>query len=126
AVTRLTFCNTDTRRCEYLEAVPGPVRERQAVLRLIDTDGDGRLTSADGLSLRLVDLARAVEGELVPANARVSGADWSPGEEILFYSANGPGGMEDLYQITTNGQSNQNLTNSTTVRERRPRFNAGG
>src|SRR5438045_7362222 len=39
AVTRLTFCNTDTRRCEYLEAVPGPVRERQAVLRLIDTDG---------------------------------------------------------------------------------------
>ena len=88
-LTRLTFCNNDSRACEYLEAVPGPARERQAVRRLIDTDGDGKLTSADGESLRILDLARAVEGELVPGNAHVSGADWSPGEEVLFYSAAG-------------------------------------
>ena len=126
SVTRLTFCNTTDRRCEYLESVPGPSRERQAVRRVVDTDGDGKITSADGESLRIVDLARAVEGELVPGNAHVSGADWSPGEEVLYYSAVGSGGVDDLYQITSNGQSNQDLTSSTGVRERRPRFNLGG
>ncbi len=125
-VTRLTFCNTPDRRCEYLEAIPGPSRDRQAVRRLIDTDGDGRITSSDGESLRIVDLARAVEGELVAANAHVSGADWSPGEEVLFYSAAGSGAMDDLYQITSNGQSNQNLTQTGNLRERRPRFNLSG
>src|SRR5207245_5731631 len=126
SLPRLTFCNTTDRRCEYLESVPGPSRERQAVRRVVDTDGDGKITSADGESLRIVDLARAVEGELVPGNAHVSGADWSPGEEVLYYSAVGSGGVDDLYQITSNGQSNQDLTSSTGVRERRPRFNLGG
>jgi hypothetical protein len=126
ALTRLTFCNTADRRCEYLEAVPGSSRTRQAVRRIIDTDGDNRLTATDGESLRIVDLARAVEGELVAANAHVSGADWSPGEEVLYYSAAGQGSLDDLYQITSNGQSNQNLTLSANLRERRPRFNAGG
>jgi Tol biopolymer transport system component len=96
------------------------------VRRLVDTDGDGKITSADGESLRIIDLARAVEGELVNGNAHVSGADWSPGEEVLYYSATGSGGVDDLYQITSNGQSNQDLTSSNGVRERRPRFNLGG
>jgi Tol biopolymer transport system component len=125
-LTRLTFCNTTDRRCDYLETIPGPARNRQAVRRLIDLDNDGRLSAADGESLRILDLSRAVEGELVAGNARVSGADWSPGEEVLYYSAAGQGGIEDLYQITSNGQSNQDLTVSSTVRERRPRFNTGG
>ena len=125
-VTRLTLCNNSDRRCDYLEAIPGPVRNRQAVRRLLDLDGDGRLTAADGESLRILDLGRAVEGELVPGNARVTGADWSPGEELLFYSAAGQGGLDDLYQITSNGQSNQDLTVSSALRERRPRFNTGG
>jgi Tol biopolymer transport system component len=125
-VTRLTFCNTADRRCDYLESIPGTTRARQAVRRLMDTDGDGRLTATDGESLRIVDLARAVEGELVPGNAHVSGADWSPGEEILYYSGVGQTAADDLYQITSNGQSNQNLTNTTGLRERRPRFNLGG
>jgi hypothetical protein len=125
-VTRLTFCNTPDRRCEYLEAIPGTDRQRQAVRRLIDTDGDGRLTATDGESLRIVDLQRGVEGELVPGNAHVSGADWSPGEEILYYSGVGTSAIDDLYQITSNGQSNQNLTNTDALRERRPRFNIGG
>ncbi len=125
-VTRLTFCNTADRQCDYVEAIPGPSRERQAVRRLVDTDGDGKITAADGESLRILDLARAVEGELVSGNAHVSGADWSPGEEVLYYSATGAGGVEDLYQVTSNGQSNQDLTSSTGVRERRPRFNLGG
>jgi Tol biopolymer transport system component len=125
-LTRLTFCNTTDRLCQYIEPVPGPSRERVAVLRLLDTDGDGKLTATDGQSLRLVDLARAVEGELVAANAHVSGADWSPGEEVLFYSAAGANSMDDLYQITSNAQSNSNLTQTTTLRERRPRFNISG
>lgn len=125
-VTRLTFCNNADRRCEYLEAIPGSTRARQAVRRLIDTDGDGRITATDGESLRILDLERAVEGELVAANAHVSGADWSPGEEVLYYSAAGQNALDDLYQISSNGQSNQNLTLTGTLRERRPRFSAGG
>jgi hypothetical protein len=62
----------------------------------------------------------------VPANAKVSGADWSPGEEVLYYSALGTNSMEDLYQITSNAQSNTNLTTTGTAGERRPRFNTGG
>jgi hypothetical protein len=125
-ITRLTFCNTTDRRCEYVESIPSPKRERQAVRRVIDTDGDGKVTASDGESLRIVDLTRAVEGELVSGNAHVSGADWSPGEEVLYYSGVGSGGLEDLYQVSSNGQSNQDLTSSTGVRERRPRFNLGG
>jgi len=118
-VTRLTFCNTADRRCDYLEAIPGTDRARQAVRRLLDSNGDGKVTSADGESLRIVDLNRAVEGELVAGNAHVSGADWSPGEEILYYSAAASATDDDLFQITANGQSNQNLTSTTGQRERR-------
>jgi hypothetical protein len=125
-VTRLTFCNTTDRRCDYLEAIPGADRARQAVRRVLDSNGDGKITSADGESLRIVDLSRAVEGELVPGNAHVTGADWSPGEEILYYSAAATATDDDLYQITSNGQSNQNLTSTTALRERRPRFNLSG
>ena len=125
-VTRLTFCNTTDRRCDYLEAIPGPDRTRQAVRRVLDSDGDGKITAADGTSLRIVDLSRAVEGELVAGNARVSGADWSPGEEILYYSAAASATDDDLFQITSNGQSNQNLTSTAGLRERRPRFNLSG
>ena len=127
-LTRLTLCNTNDRRCDYIEPIPGPSRERVAVRRLMDTDGDNRLTAADGESLRLIDLSRQVEGELVAGNAHVSGADWSPGEEVLFYSAaaSGTSTAEDLYQITSNAQQNANLTSTPNVRERRPRFNSGG
>jgi hypothetical protein len=125
-VTRLTFCNTADRRCDYLEAIPGPARNRQAVRRLLDSNGDGKITAADGESLRILDLSRAVEGELVAGAAHVSGADWSPGEEILYYSAAGSATDDDLFQITSNGQSNQNLTSTTNFRERRPRFNVSG
>jgi len=127
-LTRLTLCNTAERTCDYIEAIPGPSRERQAARRLMDINGDGKLTSADGESLRLLDLSRQVEGELVAGNAHVSGADWSPGEEVLFYSAAGSGTdpADDLYQITSNAQQNSNLTTTAGVRERRPRFNSGG
>lgn len=121
-VTRLTFCNSDVRRCDTLEAALGPDRHRLAVRRVNDRDNNGRLTAEDGEALFMVDLTRGVEGSIVEGGARVSGMDWYPGEEFLFYSAGGMG-VEDLYQINTNGQANQNLTATATLRERRPRFN---
>src|SRR5262249_7968202 len=38
----------------------------------------------------------------------------------------GANANEDIYQITSNAQSNSNLTSTPSARERRPRFNTGG
>src|SRR5688500_20173769 len=41
-LTRLTFCNTDPRRCDNVEAAPSPERERLAMLRgSNDRNNDG-------------------------------------------------------------------------------------
>jgi Tol biopolymer transport system component len=126
-LTRLTFCNTDPRRCDNVEAAPSPERERLALLRVSnDSNNDGRLTPADGAALVFVDLARGTEVELVPATAQVSGADWSPLNEFIIYSALGEGGREDLWLMEPNGQGNANRTSTATVAERRPRFNTAG
>ena len=123
-LTRLTFCNTDPRRCDNIEAAPSPERQRMAVRRVsADPDKDGRLTPADGEALMFVDLARGTEAELVPANARVSGMDWSPLGDFIIYSALGEGGLEDLWIMDPNGQNNRNRTVSATITERRPRLN---
>jgi Tol biopolymer transport system component len=126
-VTRLTFCNNDTRRCSSVEAAPAPDRFRVA-LRRVDTDSnkDGQLTAADGEALLVVDLARSVEGGLLQSNAKVSGIDWSPSGDVLVYSAAGEGGIEDLYRADPNGQNTRNLTSTNTVRERRPRIDPSG
>ncbi len=126
-VTRLTFCNNDTRHCSSVEAAPAPDRLRVA-LRRVDTDSnkDGQLTAADGEALLVVDLSRSVEGGLLPSNAKVSGIDWSPSGDVLVYSAAGEGGIEDLYRADPNGQNTRNLTSTNTVRERRPRIDPSG
>jgi Tol biopolymer transport system component len=126
-VTRLTFCNNDTRHCSSVEAAPAPDRFRVA-LRRVDTDSnkDGQLTAADGEALLVVDLARSVEGGLLQSNAKVSGIDWSPSGDVLVYSAAGEGGIEDLYRADPNGQNTRNLTSTNTVRERRPRIDPSG
>ena len=137
-VTRLTFCNNDTRRCASIEAAPAPDRSRVA-LRRVDTDAnrDGQLTPADGEALLVVDLARGVEGGLLQSNAKVSGVDWSPTGDVLVYSAAGEGGIEDLYRADPNGQNTRNLTCpppaatgapscDSRVRERRPRIDPSG
>lgn len=137
-VTRLSFCNNDTRRCDAVEAAPAPDRSRVAVRRVeTDTDRDGRLTPADGESLLVVDLSRGVEGGLLQGNAKVSGIDWSPTGEVLVYSAAGEGGFEDLYRADPNGQNTRNLTACPSpppvpptcdarTRERRPRIDPTG
>jgi len=126
-LSRLTFCNTDPRRCDMVEAAPAPDRQRMAVLRVVDdTNNDGRLTAADGQSLLVVDLSRGVEGLLFPQSTRVSAIDWSRGGEVLLYSAEGEGGVEDFFRVDPNGQNNRNLTGTAAVRERRPRIDPTG
>jgi hypothetical protein len=124
-VTRLTFCNTDQRRCDNVEAAPAPERERMAIRRVsTDANNDGRLTAEDGEALVFADLARSVEAELIPANARVSGVDWSPLGDFIIYSAVGEGGADDIFIMDPNGQNNRNRTLSPGISERRPRLNA--
>jgi Tol biopolymer transport system component len=126
-LVRLTFCNVDPRRCDTSEAAPAPDRQRMALLRVTDDlDGNGRLTGADGQSLLVVDLNRAVEGLLFPQGSGVSGIDWARGGEVLVYSAVGEGTVEDLYRVDPNGQNNRNLTATAVVRERRPRIDPSG
>ena len=124
-VTRLTFCNTEQPRCDNVEAAPSPDRQRMAIRRVMnDTDSDGRLTDADAQSLIFVDLARSVEAELIPSNARVTGVDWSPLNDFVIYSAIGEGGLSDIWIMDPNGQNNRNRTLSPGIAERRPRLNA--
>ncbi|PYQ19070.1 MAG: hypothetical protein DMF81_23000, partial [Acidobacteria bacterium] len=137
-LTRLTFCNNDTRQCDTEEAAPAPDRIRVALRRVdADTDKDGRLTPADGESLIIVDLSRGVEGGLLQGNAKVSGIDWSPTGDVLVYSAAGEAGFEDLYRADPNGQNTRDLTNcpspqpspptcDSRTRERRPRVDPSG
>ena len=124
-VTRLTFCNTEQRRCDNVEAAPAPERQRMAIRRVAtDANNDGQLTAADGESLVFVDLSRSVEAELLPANARVNGVDWSPLGDFIIYSAVGEGGQDDIFIMDPNGQNNRNRTLSPGLSERRPRLNA--
>lgn len=135
ALTRLTFCNTGQARCDTTEAAAARDRSRIAVRRIPrDTDGDGRLTPADGEALLFVDLARAVEGALQPPTARVSGIDWSPTRDVIVYSAAGEGGTEDLFRVEpgndprspSNPHNVLNLTSTPGIRERRPRIDPSG
>ena len=119
-LTRLTSCNTGGRRCDALEAAIAPDRQRLAVRRV---DG-GEAT--DPAALVFVDLARNVEGTLVPSSARVMGVDWSPKAEVLVYSADGSGGIEDIYRVDSNGLNPGRLTETPGARERHPRIDPTG
>lgn len=126
-VTRLTTCSRETRPCDVLEASWSPERSRAMVRRRADdTNGDTRLTSADGESLAFVDLARGTEAVIITADRRVTGIDWSPTGNAIVYSALGVGDREDMFVMDPNGQNNDNLTGTTGVDERRPRIDPTG
>ena len=125
--TRLTFCTEDAAVCSSLEASFDTDRDRAVVRRVLaDTDSDGRLTAADAASLFLVDFERSVQGEILPANARVSGVDWSSVSNVIVYSGQGTGSLEDLFRMDPNGQNNRNISGSTAIRERHPRVDPTG
>jgi Tol biopolymer transport system component len=126
-VTRLTNCSRETRPCDVLEASWSPDRQRAMARRRVDdTNGDSRLTSADGESLAFIDLARGTEAPIIGADRRVSGVDWSPTGNAVVYSGLGTGDREDLFVMDPNGQNNDNLTGTIAVDERRPRIDPTG
>jgi dipeptidyl aminopeptidase/acylaminoacyl peptidase len=124
--TQLTFCSTTTRPCDTAEVSSAPDRQRVAVRRRLDTNGNSRLEAADGDAMLFVDLARGTEAALIAATASVSSIDWAPTGDVLVYAATGEGGVEDLWRVDPNGQNNRNLTVTTGVRERGPRVDPTG
>jgi Tol biopolymer transport system component len=123
-VQRLTFCNGDEKACDTSEAVSSPDRRRLVMRRAVeDTNRDGRVSEADDAGLVAVDLQRGLEATIVPPAIKVTGVDWSPTSELVLYSGNGEGGLDDLWAVQANGRENRNIVATAGVSERRPRFN---
>lgn len=117
-VTQITFCGQQTRLCDITAVSPAPDRRRAIVRRRLDADGNTRLDDADGAALVFMDFVRGTQVDLVPATGKVSDIDWAPTGEVLVFSAEGEGGLEDLFRADPNGANNRNLTSSSGVRER--------
>jgi Tol biopolymer transport system component len=113
-VERLTNCAAAAQPCDYVQVAPSPDRNRVAAIR---TEVGAE---AGATALYFVDLSRSVE-TLLQARRRVFFVDWSPDNSFLIYTANDTTGREDLFFSNTNGSSEQNLTNTTDLRERQPR-----
>ena len=115
--TQLTFCNQVT-VCDFIDPVPSPDRNRMMARRSTGEGGD---------SLVFLNLERSAEATLVPADQGVTGADWSPQDGVVVFSARGEGGLEDLFRMDPSGQNIASLTPGTpSVRERRPRIDPSG
>jgi Tol biopolymer transport system component len=126
-VTRLTSCNREGRPCDVLETAFSPERARLMLRRRTqDTNGDGRLSAADGESLVFTDLSRGTEQILVDGAQRVSGVDWGPMGSRVVYSALGEGGREDMFVMDPNGTNADRLTATADIDERRPRIDPSG
>jgi Tol biopolymer transport system component len=112
---RLTNCTQADTPCDFLEVAPSPDRSRVAAVR--STTGAEAGTSA----LYFMDLARSVE-TLIVQRRLVGDVDWSPdGFFLLYSSALDNSGREDLFYATPDGTTDNNLTQTTDVRERSPR-----
>jgi Tol biopolymer transport system component len=145
-VSRITFCNSESSRCDNVEAAPSPDGQRFAVRRITeDTNRDGRLSAADDQSVFIVDAGHGREGRLMlrwapftgmpsttgpSTNNRFFGIDWSPADDLLLYSANGEGGAEDLFRTIPRPDPDlaetRNLTTTAGVRERAGRIDPAG
>jgi Tol biopolymer transport system component len=112
--TRLTSCNTESEACDTDTASLSPEGKRAAITRA--------KASVSGIPLVYVDLSRGVETDIVPASTIVNGIDWAAGADLLAYSGVGVGGLEDLFRSDINGANSANLTQTPTVRERKPRI----
>jgi Tol biopolymer transport system component len=115
--TRLTFCNTATDACDTESAALAPDDKRVAMTRA--------KANVTGISLVFSDLSRGAEAELAPAQTIVNGIDWSASGDVLVYSGIGSGTQEDLFRADFNGANTANLTQTTGVRERKPRIDLG-
>jgi Tol biopolymer transport system component len=113
---RLTNCAQASPPCDFLQVAPSPDRSRVMAVRSTTDAPEG--TGA----LYFMDLSRSVE-TLVVQRRQVTSVDWSPdGFFILYSAALDASGREDLFYNVPDGTSDQNLTQSVTVRERSPRI----
>jgi hypothetical protein len=124
---RLTSFN-QARLTDVAEAAFGVEREKAILRRVQDRNGDGRLDAAtDGTAMAVIDLARAVDRELLAANWRVESVEWSPNGGFVLHTAVTPAsGLEDLFVSEPNGANREALTQTLSARERRARTDPGG
>lgn len=115
---RLTNCAIAEKPCDYTQVAPSPDRNRVAAIRTEVGAEEG------ATALYFIDLSRSVETLLQPRR-RVSFVDWSPDNGFLLYTTNDTAGNEEIFFSSPNGSSEENLTNSTDVRERQPRVDPG-
>jgi dipeptidyl aminopeptidase/acylaminoacyl peptidase len=113
---QLTTCAQAEKPCDFLQVAPSPERNRVVAIRT--TPG----AEAGASTLYFMDLSRSVETVLF-ANRRVESVDYSPDGSFILYSAVATQTtQEDLFYSLPNGQQEQNLTQTTTFRERSPRI----
>jgi Tol biopolymer transport system component len=115
---RLTNCAVAEPPCDYVQVAPSPDRNRVAAIR---TEVGA---APDATALYFVDLSRSVESILQPLR-RVAFVDWSPDNAFILYASNDAGGNEELFFSNPDGSSEQNLSNSSDVRERNARVDPG-
>src|SRR5262245_17401064 len=121
-LTRLTQCQGDPRGCDTVGLSPAPDRRRLALRRTDPSLG----ASDEDAALVLLDLPVSATGLLVPASDRVSGMDWIPGTETLFYSGRASDQLEHLFQIDASASNKTQSSNTPGVSERRPHVNRTG
>lgn len=115
-VERLTSCAQATTPCDFLQVAPSPDRNRLAAIRTTPA------AAAGASALYFMDLSRSVETLIFP-NRRIDSVDYSPDGSFILYSAVVPQtSQEDLFYSQPNGTSEQNLTSSSTFRERSARI----
>ena len=124
ALTRVSFCNSETQACDNVEAAPASDARRLAVRRILDPQVGERIF--------ILDTSRGVEGEITPqvpantaigvaATSKTSSIDWSPTDDLLVYSGQLGDALPDLYRTIPRpdpgGAQTGPLTATSTVRE---------
>jgi hypothetical protein len=113
---RLTTCTQASTPCDFVQVAPSPSRDRVMAIRT--TPG----AEAGANTAYFMDLSRSVESIIFPRR-RVDTVDWSPDGTFILFSAVVPQtNEEDLFYSDPNGQNEQNLSQSLTVRERAARI----
>jgi len=113
---RLTACAQSEVPCDFVQAAPSPDRNRLIAIRTTPDAAEG------ASALYFMDLSRSVETIVFP-NRKVLSADYSPDASFVIFSAIAAQTTEeDLFYSQPNGQAEENLSQSLTVRERNPRI----
>jgi dipeptidyl aminopeptidase/acylaminoacyl peptidase len=114
---RLTGCTQAAQPCDIVQFAFAPNRNQIAAVRSTPKAQDGAST------LYFMDLARSVEKQLF-SQKRASVVDWSADGSFLIYVSPGTttSTVDDLWLCQKDGSQDQNLTNTTAIRERSARI----